>query len=183
MINKKFKNVLTKKDFFIYLIIRNTFILTTPLIILALIFGFIYVSKTDGYQNNDLIFLVPILILFLVYFQMYSSIKKASLDNEVEIKIDENSYTEVSNTAVTTLELEKFNAYFENKNYFYLYVDKINALILPKREFEEEEISNIRKYFSSKIKKVTYFTFKNVFNLLLAFSLIISIFLIIIEII
>lgn len=164
MVNKKFNNVLNKKDFLLYLLNRNSFITITPMIIISLIVALIYAIRLDGYQNNDLAFALPIIIFILVYMKIYTAINKVSLNNVVDISIDENNYSEISEEKTTSLELDKFNSYYENKNYFYLYVDKINALILPKREFNDSETEEIRKHFSNKLKRKTFLNLRNIIN-------------------
>ena len=62
-IEKDFSRKLSKKDYFLYLINRNTFILISPLIILSLITVFIFMIKKDGFQALDLLYLLPILTI------------------------------------------------------------------------------------------------------------------------
>lgn len=172
MIKKQFNKTLNKKDFFLYLINRNTFILTTPLILAALITAFIFVVTKDGYQNTDLVYALPILLFLLIYVQMYRSITKAINNNNVEIEIDESKYTELSNGETVTMELDKFYSFYENKFYFYLFVDKVNAIILPKREFSDEENKKINFYFSTKLKRNSLINFKNILNIIFSVLLI-----------
>ncbi len=181
MIKKQFKNTLTKKDFFLYLLNRNTFILTTPLMIVALIIAFIYVVRLDGFQFTDMIFILPVLIFLLVYIRIYISVTKAPVNYDVEITITDKVYTEVSKDGTVTQDLNKFHSYFENDKYFYLFVDKMNALVLPKREFDEEEIKKIQTYFSSSLKRTTYLNLRNIVNLLFFVGVIVCIVVLLIE--
>ena len=69
----------------------------------------------------------------------------------------------------------------ENKNYYYLYVDRINALIIPKREFNTEELSVIDGYFKTAIPKTKKFNLRTVFGIILSTSLIVSIIILIVS--
>lgn len=175
MIKKEFNKTLTKKDFLYYLIHRNTFILTTPLIFIALIIAFVFVIKKDGFQTFDLIYLIPIVLFIFIFIKMYFSISKAVNNNNVEIKITSEIYSETCEGKTTSLELKNFNSYSENKNYLYLFVDKINALILPKREFNFEELDKIKTYFSTSLKRNSNTTLKNILNVILSLLLIVCI--------
>lgn len=176
-IEKDFNNKLTKKDYFLYLINRNMFILVSPIIILALIVVFIFMVNKDGFQFSDILYLLPILLFALSYIQMNNSINKALKINaetkKLKVVLEENKYKEITNNGETSLEYDKFYSYYENKNYFYLYVDKINALILPKREFNDEELAYIDEILSKKIIRVKLLNMKTILGLIFSVSLII----------
>ena len=176
-IEKDFQSKLTRKDYFLYLINRNIFVLVSPLIILSLIIVFIFMVNKDGYQFNDTLYLFPILLFLLSYIQMYNSINKAIKINEqtssVKVILEENKYREITNNGENSLEYNKFYSYYESKNYYYLYVDKINALILPKREFNKDELNKINQYFNKSIHQTKIFNFRNILGLLFSISLII----------
>lgn len=177
-IEKDFNNKLTKKDYFLYLLNRNIFIVVSPVIILSLIIVFIFMVSKDGFQGGDILYLLPILLFLLSYLQMNSSINRALKINEstdsLKVIIEENKYKEITKNGESSLEYDKFYSYYESKNYFYLYVDKVNALILPKREFSDAELSTIDQLFSNKMRKVTIFNFKTMLGLAFSLALIIS---------
>lgn len=184
-IEKSFNTKLTKKDYFLYLINRNTFILMSPLIILALIVVFIFMVNKDGFQKGDILYLLPILLFVLSYIQMNSAINKAIKANdksdELKVILEEKKYKEITSNGENSLEYNKFHSYYESKNYYYLYVDKINALILPKREFTNDELTTIDSYFKKSIKKTSLINFRNVVGAILSVGLIVSIIILIIS--
>ena len=176
-IEKDFKSKLNKKDYFLYLINRNSFILISPLIILSLIVVFVFMVNKDGFHSGDLLYLLPILLFVLSYLQINNAVKMAvrsnnSTDN-IKVILEEKKYKEITSNGENSLEYTKFHSYYENKNYYYLYVDKINALILPKREFSKEEISTINNYFKSSIRKITFFNLKTIIGIAFSFGLIV----------
>ena len=177
-IEKDFNNKLTKKDYFLYLINRNTFILMSPLIILALVVVFIFMINKDGFQFGDILYLLPILLFILSYVQMSNAISRAIKMNgetsNLKVVLEEDKYKEITSNGENSLEYNKFYSYYESKNYYYLYVDKVNALILPKREFDKEELTTINKYFEKSIKKTTLFNFRNILGVIFSIALIAS---------
>lgn len=177
-IEKSFNQKLNKKDYFLYLINRNTFILISPLIILSLIVVFAFMVNKDGFQYLDMLYLLPILLFVLSYVQMSNAIKTALKMNaetsNLKVILEEKKYREITSNGENSLEYSKFYAYYESKNYFYLYVDKINALILPKREFNSEELTTMNQYFKKSIKKSSIFNFRNILGVIFSFALITS---------
>ena len=184
-IEKDFNNKLTKKDYFLYLINRNIFIFVSPLIILALIVVFIFMVNKDGFQFNDSLYLLPIFLFVLSYIQMNKVINNAVASNKqtkkLKVILEENNYKEITDTGENSLEYKNFHSYYENKNYYYLYVDKINALILPKREFDSNELAKINGLFAKSIKKVSFFNIKSILGLVFSFALIASMIILIIS--
>lgn len=178
-IEKSFKNKLTKKDYFLYLINRNSFILLSPLIILSLIVVFAFMVTKNGFSYNDLLYLLPILLFILSYIQIYSAINNAVKSNknsdDLKVILEQKRYKEVSSNGENSLEYNRFYSYYENKSYYYLYVDKINALIIPKREFDKSELSIIDGYFKTSIPKTRKFNFKTIFGITLSIALLVSI--------
>lgn len=186
-IEKNFKNKLTKKDYFLYLINRNTFILISPLVILALIVVFIFMINKDGFQFNDVLYLLPILLFVLSYLQMSTAVNKALKMNEetsnLKVVLEENKYREITSNGENALEYSKFHSYYDSKNYFYLYVDKVNALILPKREFSNEELNTVTNYFSKSMRKTKLINLRNILGALFSIALISSMVILIISMI
>ena len=178
-IEKEFNNKLTKKDYLLYLLNRNTFIMISPLVILALIVVFVFMINKDGFQFEDILYLLPILLFALSYVQMNNAIKSAIKANEntgsLKVILEENQYKEITSNGQNSLEYSKFYSYYESKNYYYLYVDKVNALILPKREFNSSEQETIDKYFKKSIKKISLLNVRNVLGIIFSIILIVSI--------
>ena len=175
-IEKDLKSKLTKKDYLLYLINRNSFILLSPIIILALIVVFIFMVNKNGFSYNDLLYLLPILLFVLSYVQIYNSINNAVKVNcrseSIKISLEKTRYKEITENGENSLEYNKFYSYYENKNYYYLYVDRINALILPKREFSSEELDVIDEYFKTSIRKTHILNFKAIIGIIFSLSLI-----------
>ena len=185
IIEKDLKNKLTKKDYFLYLISRNVFILSSPLIILALIVAFIFMVKENGFQTNDFLFLAPILLFIFSYYQLFRAINTAFKANKetqkLKIILDNSKYKEITENGENSLEYSKFDSYYENQKYYYLYVDKINALILPKREFSKEELNTLNKNFGTQIRKNKTFQFKTLLGIAFSLLLLVSVIILIIE--
>lgn len=184
-IEKDFNNKLTKRDYLLYLLNRNTFILISPLVILALIVVFIFMVNKDGFQFGDILYLLPILLFVLSYVQMNNAIKNAIKANEktesLKIILEEDKYKEITSNGQNSLEYSKFYSYYESKNYYYLYVDKVNALILPKREFNTSEQETINGYFSKSIKKAGLLNVRNILGILFSVALIASMIILVIS--
>lgn len=177
-IEKNFYNQLTRKDYFLYLLNRNVFITISPLIILSLIVVFIFMVNKDGFQTGDILYLLPILLFILSYMQMNNAIKKAIKENEtisdLKVVIESKKYKEITSNGENVLEYSKCHSYYESKNYYYLYVDKVNALIIPKREFNSSELETIESYFNSSIKKTHLFNTRTILGLLFSIALVFS---------
>lgn len=175
-IEKEFTKKLTKKDYFLYLINRNMFILISPLIILSLIVVFAFMVDKDGFQFNDILYLLPILLFLLSYFQIHRAINNAiNINNEtknIKMILEDKKYKEITDNGESSLEYSKFYSYYENKNYFYLYVDKINAIILPKREFSQEELTEIGNRFQKNIRKTSLISLKSILGIAFSISLV-----------
>lgn len=174
-IEKSFTTRLTKKDYLLYLLNRNIFLVISPLVIFSLVVAFVFMVYKDGFQNDDLLYLLPILLFVLSYIQMNNAINRAIESNEktqsIKIILDELEYKEMTSNGYNSLEYSKFHSYYENKNYYYLYVDKVNALILPKREFSEEEIKQMEFLFSGTIKKTKFWNSKNILGAIFTIGL------------
>lgn len=156
-IKKDFKNKLTKKDYITYLINRNMILLLSPIVIIALLIAIIFAIINNGFSFTIVIYSLPIILFIVSYIQMYRVIHH-TLDAQKEIKeltitLTDNEYKDSTNGEVNSLPYNKAYCYKETKNYLYVFVDKYNALILPKREFEDEELTQIKETFDKKIKK------------------------------
>lgn len=184
-IEKDFKNKLTKKDYFLYLLNRNIFLLLSPVIIAALIVVFIFMVTKDGFSSGDILYLLPILLFLLSYVQVNNAIKNALKSNEstesLKVILDDKKYKEITSNGTNELEYKHFYSYYESKNYFYLYVDKVNALILPKREFNKEELVAMDENFSKQIRKISVFSIKNILGVTFSLALIVCMIILVIS--
>ena len=137
------------------------FVVTKQYVVLilkcAIIATTIFSIIEDGFTFSTIIYLLPVLLFILSYFQIYRVIKhtlKAQKEiKELKITLTDNEYKDLTNGEVNTLPYDKAYCYKETKEYLYVFVDKNNALILPKREFEEEEINKITNAFNKKMRK------------------------------
>ena len=156
-IEKDFKNKLNKKDYITYLLNRNMILLLSPLIIAALLVAIVFSIIEEGFTFTTIIYMLPIILFVLSYFQIYRVIKhtlKAQKEiYELKITLTDNEYKDLTNGEHNSLTYDKAYCYKETKNYLYIFVDKFNGLILPKREFNNTEIEQIKTTFSKKMRK------------------------------
>ena len=175
-IEKDFKNKLTKKDYVTYLLNRNMILLLSPLIIITLLVAIIYSIITSGFTFTTVIYMLPIILFVLSYIQMYRVIKHTLKSQkeiyELKITLTDNEYKDLTNGEQNSLSYDKAYCYKETKNHLYIFVDKYNALIIPKREFEENELNQIQSTFSKKIRKEPLYNFSSWFMVLILVALV-----------
>jgi hypothetical protein len=175
-IEKDFKNKLTKKDYITYLINRNMILLLSPVIIVALLVAIIYSIITEGFGFFTIIYMLPIALFVLSYIQMYRvinhTLKSQKQINELKITLTDNEYKDLTNGELNALPYDKAYCYKETKNHLYIFVDRYNALILPKREFNEQELNQIETTFSKKIRKEPLYNFSSWFLVLILIALV-----------
>lgn len=156
-IQKDFKNTLEKKDYITYLLTTNNILLISPIIIVCLIVAIVYSLITVGFKLEIIIYSLPIVLFILSYIKMYkvisNTLKSQKELYELTITLTDNEYKDVTNGEPNSFPYSKAYCYKETKNYFYLHIDKTNALIIPKRKFNDDEVNNIRTTFSSKMRK------------------------------
>lgn len=156
-IEKDFKNKLTTKDYLTYLLNRNMILLLSPIIIIALLIAIVYSIITEGFTFNTIIYFLPIALFLLTYVQIYRVIKHTLKSQkeiyELKITLTDNEYKDLTNGEHNNLSYDKVYCYKETRKHLYIFVDKYNALILPKREFEDNELEQIKTTFSKKLRK------------------------------
>lgn len=161
-IEKDFKNKLTAKDYIKYLLNRNMILLLSPILIIALLTATIYSIITDGFKFTTIIYFLPVILFIASYIQMYRVIKHTLKAQkavyELKITLTDNEYKDLTNGENNSITYDKLFCYKETKEYLYLFVDQFNGLILPKREFNEDEISQMKNTFSKKTKKQPIYT-------------------------
>jgi hypothetical protein len=89
------------------------------------------------------------------------TIKSHEQISELKIILTDNEYIDITNGEKNSLSYEKFYCYKETKNYLYMFVDRNNAIIVPKREFNNDELTQIKNKFSSSIKKQSIYDFSS----------------------
>lgn len=175
-IEKDFKNKLTAKDYVTYLLTRNMILLLSPVLIIALLVAIIGSIVKDGFTFATVIYLLPIVLFIASYIQMYRVIKhtlKAQREMyELKITLTDTEYIDTTNGIRNSLTYNNAYCYKETKNYLYLFVDQYNALIIPKREFETEEINNVKTTLSKSIKKMPIYNFSSFLLVLVTVSLV-----------
>lgn len=77
---------------------------------------------------------------------------KKELTEELELKIDKNQITEKTIYTETSLKISEFYKITENKEYYFLYISKYEAIILPKRFVDKKQQEALNEIFS-KTKK------------------------------
>lgn len=161
-IQKDYINTLEKKDYVTYLLTTNNILLLSPFIIVALLVAIIYSIVTVGFKLDVIIYLLPIVLFILSYIKMYkvisNTLKSQKQLEELKVTLTDNEYKDVTNGEHNSLPYSKAYCYKETKNYFYLHIDKNNALIIPKRKYNNEEVNQIRQTFSSKMRKENIIT-------------------------
>lgn len=164
-IEKDFKNKLTKKDYITYLLNRNMILLLSPIIIIVLTIGIIFSIINEGFTFSTIVYFLPIALFILTYIQMYRIIKHTLKSQkelyELKITLTDNEYKDLTNGEHNSLPYDKAYCYKETKKHLYIFVDKYNALILPKREFEDKEIEQIRTTLSRKLRKEPLYNFSS----------------------
>ena len=175
-IEKDFKNKLTKKDYITYLFTKNMVLLLSPVIIIALVTAIVVSLVRDGWNYSLLIYALPIILFILSYFRIYRlinhTIKSQKQLYELKITLTENEYRDLTNGEKNSLAYDRFYCYKETKKYFYLFVDKYNALILPKREFSDDEVIQVNNFLSNKIRKTSVFDVYSILMILIVISLV-----------
>ena len=175
-IEKDFRNKLTAKDYINYLLTRNMILLLSPVLIVALLIAVIGSIIKDGFTFVTVIYLLPIILFIASYIQMYRVIKqtlKAQREMyELKIALTDNEYIDISNGIQNSLDYKNAYCYKETKNYLYLFVDQYNALILPKREFESNELSKIKETLSKSITKKPIYNFSSLLLVVVTISLV-----------
>lgn len=156
-IEKDFKNKLTKKDYLTYLLTKNMILLLSPIVIIALLIAIVYSIIKDGFGISTVIYFLPIILFAASYIKIIQLIKhtlKAQKEiYELKVTLTDTEYKDLTNGETNSLSFDKVYCYKETKSYLYIFVDRYNALILPKREFNPTELKQINTTFSSKMKK------------------------------
>lgn len=174
-IEKDFKNKLTKKDYITYLINRNMLLILSPLIIIALLVGAIYSLITEGFNFMAIVYFAPVILFVLSYIQMYRvvnhTLKSQKEIYELKITLTDNEYKDLTNGEKNSLPYANAYCYKETKNHLYIFVDKYNALILPKREFQDNELNQIKTTLSKKLRKEPLYNLSSWFMIFIVIAL------------
>lgn len=147
-----FFNMFMKKRFML------VFLLFAFLFSLAAIIGRLggWVPMADWYYYVCLAFLGLILLQYLLFefsIKRFLASDKLVTENERTIVIDESGITAEGGRENGSGEYKWdmiFNAY-ETKKYYYLYINTVQAIILPKRDFKGEELSFAAKLIQDKL--------------------------------
>lgn len=176
---KDFKGTLTKKDYIIFLLTTNNILLLSPFIIIAILVATIYSITTDGFQLITIIYFLPVILFILSYIKMFivinQTLKSQKAIYELNITLTDNEYKDVTNGETNSLAYSKLYCYKETKNYFYLHIDKSNALIVPKRKFNSDELDKIRTTLNSKTRKERLITMSSLLTTFVFLTLVVLI--------
>lgn len=147
-----FFNMFLKKRFMlVFLVFALLFSLAA---IIARLGGWIPVA--DWYFYVCLAFLGLILLQYLLFefsVKRFLSSDKLVTENERTIVIEESGITAEGGRENGSGEYKwdmLFNAY-ETKKYYYLYINTVQAILLPKRDFSEEELPVVAKLIQEKL--------------------------------
>jgi hypothetical protein len=149
-----FFNMFLKKRLTLYfLIFAGIFSIAA---IIAKLSGLIPVA--NWYFYFCLAFLGLILLQYLLFeysVKRFLASDKLVIDNERSVVIDDSEITAEGGkeNGAGTYQWDVFFSAYETKKYFYLYINTIQAIILPKRDFSEEEVIVLGKLFKEKLGK------------------------------
>ena len=178
-ITKDFKNTLTKKDYLKFLLATNNILVLSPLIVISITVAAIFSIVTKGFSIVTLIYFLPVILFVVSYIKTYllinNTVKSQKSIYESSITLTDNEYKEVTNGEHNSLSYSKAYCYKETKNYFYLHIDRLNGLIIPKRKYSEDELAKVRKAFNSKIKKTNIIDLSSIITSLIFLSLVVLI--------
>ena len=178
-ITKDFKNTLTKKDYLKFLLATNNILVLSPLIVISITVAAIFSIVTKGFSIVTLIYFLPVILFVVSYIKTYllinNTVKSQKSIYESSITLTDNEYKEVTNGEHNSLSYSKAYCYKETKNYFYLHIDRLNGLIIPKRKYSEDELAKVRKAFNSKIKKTNIIDLSSIITALIFLSLVVLI--------
>ena len=84
----------------------------------------------------------------------------STLFDEVRLKIDKDGIEEITSRGNHLNSWSAIQSIKETKDYFYLFMTQTSALIIPKRNLNEEELVELKKwidrYYQKEIDRVDY---------------------------
>jgi len=150
------------------LVFFNTFLKKKIMMILTPVAGVISIAaiigkSTGTIEISDWYYYVCLALLALIVLQyiLYeSSVKKflksdsLVVENERTVTVSESGIAEEGGIEKSSGEFqwEVFYQVFETKQYFYLYINTVQAIILPKRDFSGEQIDTLRSLLQANLE-------------------------------
>ncbi len=113
-------------------------------------------AVADWYFYVCLGFLGLILLQYFVYrfsVKRFITSDKVVIDNERSVAIDDSEIAVEGGkeNSSATYRWEMFYSAYETKKYFYLYINTVQAVILPKRDFRTEELPVLETLIREKL--------------------------------
>ena len=114
------------------------------------------VEISDWYFYVCLAFLGLVVLqygLFLFSVKQFLKSDQLIVDNTRTITVSESGIEEVGGRANSagSYQWKVFYNGYETKNYYYLYINTMQAIILPKKEFDQNQNEVLRDLFSKKL--------------------------------
>ncbi len=161
----QFKNITkySKKVYNDFLIFHTQkyfgkFIFYISIIMVGLIYMLIWNLKNKNWILVLVLLLMMIIYLFYKFFLQKKIISKEmksdKIKNEQEFEFDfyENYFVVKNQNNSDKSKYSVIKKIFETKEYFYLYINKTDALLLNKNKFIIGDVNEFNKYITKKIK-------------------------------
>ena len=119
------------------------------------------IEVSDWYFFVCLAFLGLTVLQFLLFeysVRRFLASDQLVVDNERTVTVSESGLTEEGGKENSTgsFQWDMFYCVYETKKYFYLYINTMQAIILPKREYNQEQINAMEKLIKEKMGKNFY---------------------------
>jgi YcxB-like protein len=158
-----------KKTRLVYLI--NVFIYCgISMIATIAIMSKLFPTENNNYNTLGMILiLLNLLITYICYNQAPIAIKKKAIRllrkeenhhllDETEVTITEENIISIDNSSTTKYSWKSIVRYAVTKDFFYLYINTIQALVIPKRLLKDQrEIEELDKFITEKIPLLSSF--------------------------
>ncbi|MEL7654755.1 MAG: YcxB family protein [Bacillota bacterium] len=114
------------------------------------------VEISDWYYYVCLSFLWLLVLLYVVFIfsvKRFLASDRIIIDDEITVTINETGVMQEGRKAKSAGEFQwdMFYQSYETKHYFYLYINTLQAIILPKRDFSGTEIAAVEKLIKEKL--------------------------------
>lgn len=162
------KTKITTKDYrtmvFFHIFLRKRSMLIFMVFAAVLSLAAIAGKLTGTIQMADWYFYVCVAFLGLIVLQYcvfefsvrkFLASDRLMIDNERRVTISDSGIYEEGDKDKNTGEFlwNVFYHSYETKKYFYLYINTMQAIILPKRDYTPDQVNSIEKLLREKLKK------------------------------
>ena len=136
---------ITRKEIKVMMIMVNVFAILS-----ATLFYMKKVSPLAFLVSSVLWFAMMIAFWYLLPTTIYK--KSSTFKEKLRVGVNEQNFTIENERGHQSIPWTSFTSRMESPYFFYVYFDARTFFIIPKEEFKEEEISEVRKLLSEKIK-------------------------------